>query len=57
MQQEKKLALLSIIFGTIGLILFLLQKVNIIQNKIVNYVGKGFIAIGIYLLAITLLVK
>ena len=57
MQQEKKLALLSIIFGTIGLILFLLQKVNIIQNKIVNYIGKGFIAIGIYLLAITLLVK
>jgi hypothetical protein len=57
MQQEKKLALLSIIFGTIGLILFLLQKVNIIQNKIVNYIGKGFIVIGIYLLAITLLVK
>ena len=57
MNEEKKLASLSIIFGTIGLILFLIQKLNIIQNKNVNYIGKGFITIGIYLIAIAILVN
>lgn len=55
MDKYKKIAYSSIMVGTLGLILFLLEKLNYTNEKYINYLGKLFIAIGIYLLAIAII--
>ena len=52
MYTKRQLSILALILGTIGLYLFLLEKMDIVKTKVVNYIGKTLIAIGIYLLAI-----
>lgn len=52
MYTKRQLSILALILGTIGLCLFLLEKMDIVKTKVVNYIGKALIAIGIYLLAI-----
>ena len=52
MDTKQKLITLSLILGTTGLCLFLLEKMNIVKGKLFNYIGKGLIVVGVYLLAI-----
>jgi multisubunit Na+/H+ antiporter MnhG subunit len=52
MYTKRQLSILALILGTIGLCLFLLEKMHIVKTKVVNYIGKALIAVGIYLLAI-----
>lgn len=52
MYTKRQLSILALILGTIGLCLFLLEKMDIVKTKVVNYIGKALIAVGIYLLAI-----
>ena len=54
-QNYKSLVYSSLVFGTIGIILFLYQK-NTEQIPIIyKHLGKIFIGIAIYLLAISIL--
>jgi len=55
METFKVLTIISMCLGTIGLFLFIFNKFYV-HDKIINYLGKSLIAIGIYLLAIALLV-
>ena len=48
---SKKLSLSSMVTGTVGLILFLAGKGS--QKKILVMLGKVLVAIGIYLLAVS----
>ena len=48
---SKKLALSSIVVGTVGVLLFLAGKGA--QKKIMIMLGKVLVAIGIYLLAVS----
>ena len=52
MYTKRQFCILALILGHIGLCLFLLEKMDIVKTKVVNYIGKTLIAIGIYLLAI-----
>ena len=52
MYTKRQLSIVALILGTIGLCLFLLEKMDIVKTKVVNYIGKALIAVGIYLLAI-----
>jgi uncharacterized membrane protein (Fun14 family) len=51
--EKQKLNIAALVLGIIGIVLFLLQKMNIIKIKALNYIGKTLIAIGICLIAIS----
>lgn len=51
--EKQKLNIAALVLGIIGIVLFLLQKINIIKIKALNYIGKTLIAIGICLIAIS----
>jgi len=51
--EKQKLNIAALVLGIIGIALFLLQKMNIIKIKALNYIGKTLIAVGICLIAIS----
>lgn len=55
--QKQQLNIAALVLGITGIILFLLQKMNIIQVKPLNYIGKIFIAVGICLMAISNIIE
>lgn len=56
MNTSSTLAYLAIIFGTIGLILFIYYKMSgKSKPDPLNYISKGLIGVGVYLLAFSVL--
>lgn len=55
--QKQKLNITALVLGITGIILFLLQKMNMIQVKPLNYIGKTLIALGICLIAISNIIE
>ena len=57
MQTYKLLIYTSLLFGSIGILLLALQKIDSLIPKYVNFIGKFFITIGFYLLTFSIITK